>query len=77
MDEGFEEMIQGLNQDFNDALTKQRAQAAVLVAQVAGLVYTQAIVNGVPADLAKTFAAEYWTLEISPIPFENDEGDDE
>lgn len=75
-DEGFDELIKDLNQDFNDALMQKRAEAAILVAQVAGLVYVQAIANGVPADLAKAFSAEYWALEMSPVFIESDDEDD-
>ncbi|MBD0739865.1 hypothetical protein [Streptomyces sp. CBMA29] len=77
MEDGFEELIKGLNEDFNDALMQQRAAAAVLVGQVAGIVYVQAIANGVPADLAKAFAAEYWALEMTPVTFVADDEEED
>jgi hypothetical protein len=46
---------------------------------MAGAVYTEAVSSGVPADLAKTFAAEVWDVETAapePSTAEGDEEDD-
>ncbi|MFC9231323.1 hypothetical protein ACFTZI_20555 [Streptomyces decoyicus] len=62
----FQSLFIELEDQFNEALVEKRAAFAVGVAGVAGLVYRSAVSEGVPADLAKTFAAEYWDREMNP-----------
>ncbi|MEU1176523.1 hypothetical protein ABZ464_02540 [Streptomyces sp. NPDC005820] len=62
----FQSFFNELEDQFNEALMEKRASVAVSVAGVAGLVYRSAVAEGVPADLAKAFAAEYWDREMNP-----------
>ncbi|MEU3825195.1 hypothetical protein AB0F36_07695 [Streptomyces sp. NPDC029080] len=79
----FEAIFGELEDQFNEALMEKRASIAVSVAGVAGLVYRAAVAEGVPADLAKVFAAEYWEREMHPpviasaYAFEDQDEDDE
>jgi hypothetical protein len=62
----FQSFFNDLESQFNEALMEKRASVAVNVAGVAGLVYRSAVAEGVPSDLAKAFAAEYWDREMHP-----------
>ncbi|WP_406153608.1 hypothetical protein OH797_32060 [Streptomyces anulatus] len=55
-----------LETQFSAALLEKRGVYAVAIAGVAGAVYRSAVSEGVPADLAKAFAAEYWDREMNP-----------
>ncbi|MET8164719.1 hypothetical protein ABZT34_10740 [Streptomyces sp. NPDC005329] len=79
----FQSFFNELEEQFNEALMEKRASVAVSVAGVAGLVYRSAVAEGVPSDLAKAFAAEYWDREMNPpivveggSLFDLDEGDE-
>ncbi|MFD8088941.1 hypothetical protein [Streptomyces malaysiensis] len=70
-----------LEDQFNEALLQKRAVFAIAVAGGAGLVYRTAVAEGVPGDLAKAFAAEFWDRELNPVapaasPFDLDEDDE-
>lgn len=75
----FQEIVNELEDQFGAALLEKRGAFAVAVAAIAGIVYREAVANGVPADLAKAMAAEYWESETSPayVVTMDQEDDDE
>lgn len=59
-DEAVKAMFDGLeDQITGDRLQKQGA-FAVVAAKISGLVYTEAVVTGVPAELAKDMCQDTW-----------------
>ncbi|MFD8594581.1 hypothetical protein ACFV1L_06230 [Kitasatospora sp. NPDC059646] len=65
-DGGFEELLNGLSEQFEQQLFERRIMRSILAARGAGVVYVEAITNGVPHDLAQAMAAEVWTAEGGP-----------
>lgn len=59
-----EEAIKGLFDGLEDQITADRLQKqgayAVTAAKITGLVFTEAVITGVPADLAKEMAQDSW-----------------
>ncbi|MET8702701.1 hypothetical protein ABZW10_28145 [Kitasatospora sp. NPDC004723] len=78
-DNGFAEILEGIEADFNQALFEKRLIAAVMAAEGTGLVYTRAVASGVPHELAQAMAAEVWDAEtnqaagVQEQPEEDDE----
>ncbi|MFH8555358.1 hypothetical protein [Streptomyces celluloflavus] len=64
--DGFDELISGIETEMSQALIEKRGAAVVLLARIAGVVYTEAIAAGVPHILAQEMATDYWAKEIHP-----------
>ncbi len=62
--DGFDELISGIETEMNQALIEKRGTAAVALARIAGVVYTEAIASGVPHVLAQEMATDYWAKEM-------------
>ncbi|MFJ2402478.1 hypothetical protein ACIOUE_14365 [Streptomyces xanthochromogenes] len=74
--DGFDELISGIETEMNQALIEKRGTAAVILARIAGVVYTEAIASGVPHALAQAMAQDYWSSEVFPTgsqPVEEEE----
>ncbi|WP_170127747.1 hypothetical protein, partial [Streptomyces eurocidicus] len=52
--------------EMNQTLIEQRGVAALTFARIAGALYVEAIGAGVPHDLAKEMATDYWVKEMHP-----------
>ncbi|MFH8346756.1 hypothetical protein [Streptomyces sp. NPDC018045] len=63
---GFEELVSNIETEFNQALIEKRGTAALMVARIAGTIYTEAIAAGVPHGLAQEMARDYWVAEMHP-----------
>ncbi|MFG2228001.1 hypothetical protein [Streptomyces sp. NPDC048644] len=61
----------------NQALIEQRGAAVVVLARISGVVYTEAIVAGVPHALAQEMATDYWNNEVGRPSYASAEVDDE
>ncbi|MEV0446213.1 hypothetical protein AB0I84_41795 [Streptomyces spectabilis] len=64
--DGFEELVAGIETELNQAVIEKRGTVAVMLARIAGAVYTEAIAAGVPHLLAQEMATDYWAKEIHP-----------
>ncbi|GAA4071085.1 hypothetical protein [Streptomyces hundungensis] len=64
--DGFDELISGIETEMNQALIEKRGTAVVVLARIAGVVYTEAIAAGVPHVLAQEMATDYWAKEMHP-----------
>ncbi|MFJ9771790.1 hypothetical protein ACIRVF_11130 [Kitasatospora sp. NPDC101157] len=74
----FAEIMNGIEEQFGQALFERRVVAAALAAEATGLVYRRAVSSGVPHDLAQAMAAEFWDAETAQAPgVEEPEGGDE
>lgn len=64
--------VRGLFDDLEDELNSQglerKGKLAVAAARITGLVFTDAIASGVPADLAKDMATDFWASAMN-IPY--------
>ncbi|MFF1908651.1 hypothetical protein [Kitasatospora sp. NPDC058218] len=73
----FAEILGGIEEQFGQALFEKRAVAAVLAARATGVVYVEAVSNGVPHELAQAMAAEFWDAETGRAGIEEPESDEE
>ncbi|MEU2513751.1 hypothetical protein [Streptomyces syringium] len=62
--DGFEELVAGIEAEMDQALIERRGAAALMFVRIAGALYTEAIGAGVPHDLAKEMATDYWVKEM-------------
>ncbi|WP_170127721.1 hypothetical protein, partial [Streptomyces eurocidicus] len=62
--------------EMNQTLIEQRGVAALTFARIAGALYVEAIGAGVPHDLAKEMATDYWVKEVHPSAAVLEEGDE-
>ncbi|GGW89253.1 hypothetical protein [Streptomyces noursei] len=60
---GFEELVGGLEAEFNAARLEKRGTFAVAAARITGLIYLEAVQAGVPHLLAQEMAQDYWNTE--------------
>ncbi|WP_145500939.1 hypothetical protein [Streptomyces sp. CFMR 7] len=67
-----EDSVRGLFEDLEDELNSQdlerKGKHAVAAARITGLVFTDAVASGVPADLAKDMATDFWAAAMN-IPY--------
>ncbi|MFF4952876.1 hypothetical protein [Streptomyces chattanoogensis] len=64
--DGFDELVAGIETEFNQALIERRGTMALMLARIAGTIYTEAIAHGVPHTVAQEMAQDYWIKEIHP-----------
>ncbi|MER6912263.1 hypothetical protein ABT354_11370 [Streptomyces sp. NPDC000594] len=62
--DGFDDLVAGIETEMNQAVIEKRGTLAVMLARVAGAVYTEAIAAGVPHALAQEMATDYWAGEM-------------
>jgi hypothetical protein len=64
--ESFESVMKSIENDFAIAELEKRAHVAVAIAGVAGAVLREALDNGIPYEMAKEMAQDYWHSEMAP-----------
>ncbi|MFT2017693.1 hypothetical protein ACMA1D_17910 [Streptomyces sp. 796.1] len=73
----FQELMSDIETEFNQALIEKRGTITLLLARIAGTIYTEAVSHGVPHPLAQEMAQDYWGKEMHPgtVTLAEDEGD--
>ncbi|WP_340376575.1 hypothetical protein U5640_16650 [Streptomyces sp. SS7] len=64
--EDLESVMKSIESDFAVAELEKRALTAVAVAEVAGTVLRAALNSGIPYEMAKEMAQDYWVSEMAP-----------
>ncbi|MES9589993.1 hypothetical protein ABWK57_14195 [Streptomyces sp. NPDC094045] len=62
----FEELVSNIETEFNQALIEKRGTVTLMLARIAGTIYTEAVSHGVPHSLAQEMAQDYWIRETHP-----------
>ncbi|GAA0455604.1 hypothetical protein ACFQ2B_26255 [Streptomyces stramineus] len=60
----FEELVSGIKEEITRSGIESRGTAALMRVRIAGALYSEAVTAGVPHDLAKEMATDYWALEM-------------
>ncbi|UFQ16383.1 MULTISPECIES: hypothetical protein [Streptomyces] len=73
----FDELVSNIETEFNQALIEKRGSITLMLARIAGTIYTEAVSHGVPHSLAQDMAQDYWIKEMHPgvVVLEEGEGD--
>ncbi|MGI5531552.1 hypothetical protein ACQEVX_30490 [Streptomyces syringium] len=74
--DGFEELVSSIEAEMDQALIERRGAAALMFVRIAGALYAEAIGAGVPHDLAKEMATDYWVKEMHPGSVTSEDGSD-
>ncbi|MER7987011.1 hypothetical protein ABTY53_15670 [Streptomyces noursei] len=64
--DGFDELISDVETEMSQALIQKRGAVTLMLARIAGTIYTEAVGHGVPHSLAQGMAQDYWTRELFP-----------
>ncbi|MEU9708021.1 hypothetical protein AB0E21_05320 [Streptomyces sp. NPDC047967] len=67
-DSMLEDLLGDFENELNAKALERKGKHAISSARVAGIVYTDAVSSGVPADLAQEMAAEFWS-SVMDIPY--------
>ncbi|MFD5050465.1 hypothetical protein [Streptomyces tendae] len=73
----FDELVSNIETEFNQALIEKRGTITLMLARIAGTIYTEAIAHGVPHALAQEMAQDYWIKEMHPGAVIVTEGEDD